>query len=96
MPAGLPECDNGAPVRVHSDVIFRVLGDAAVLVNLSTNHVFELNDTGAAIWTLLDRGEPPDAIVEAVTKEFEIDAEVARDHVRDLLSTLQEHGLLLP
>jgi hypothetical protein len=84
------------PVRIHPDVVFRVLGDGAVLVNLSTNEIFELNTTGTAVWTMVERGAGPDAIVAELTTAFDVAPDTARDECERLLGELQARGLLLP
>ena len=83
-------------MRISPDVVFRVLGEAAVLVNLSTNAIFELNDTGAAIWQRLSDGQSPDAIVDALATDFDVTPETAREQCRELMLDLQQRGLLVP
>lgn len=83
-------------MHIHPDVVFRMLGDAAVLVNLSTNEIFELNATGATVWGLIERGVAPDDIVAEVTATFDVTADVARGECEQLLADLQGRGLLLP
>jgi hypothetical protein len=83
-------------MQIHPDVVFRVLGDGAVLVNLSTNEIFELNATGTAVWTLVERGAGRDDIVAEVTAAFDVAADTARGECERLLVELQARGLLLP
>jgi hypothetical protein len=85
-----------APMRISPDVVFRVLGEAAVLVDLSTNAIFELNDTGAAIWQRLSDGQPPDVIAGALAAEFDVTVATAREQCHDLMLDLQQRGLLIP
>jgi hypothetical protein len=81
---------------IHPDVVFRVLGDAAVLVNLSSNEIFELNATGAVIWTLTGEGRSTDEIVAALVARFDVDATTARRACDDLTAELLARDLLLP
>ena len=81
-------------VRPHPDVVFRVLGDGAVLVNLATNRIFELNDTAAAAWTRLVRGESRDAIASALTAEFDVDLKTALEAIDTLVTDLVRADLI--
>jgi hypothetical protein len=84
------------PVQIHPDVVFRVLGDGAVLVNLSSSEIFELNGTGAAIWEQLSRGESADEVVARVMTLFDVDRARADREVADFLGELRSRGLITP
>jgi hypothetical protein len=43
--------------RPQSHTVFRRAGDELILVNVTTNRMFSANETGAAIWDALVRGE---------------------------------------
>jgi hypothetical protein len=83
-------------MQLHPDVVFRVLGDGAVLVNLASNEVFEFNDTGAAIWDHLSRGESIDEVVPRLMATFEVDRETAEHDVAAFVDELTSRGLLAP
>ena len=83
------------PLRAAADVVARRLGDSAVLVRLSTNQIYELNDTGARLWELLEQGASVDAAVTTLASEFEAPRdEIARD-VDALIHDLTEQGLIV-
>ena len=70
----------------------RRVGDGTVLVNLATNAIFELNETGGRIWALLTEGCP--ALADTISAEFGIDRSVAAEAVDRLLQQLQAAGLV--
>jgi hypothetical protein len=78
----------------NPEVVSRRLGDGAVLVHLSTNKIFELNDTGARIWQLISERATEDRIVENLVHDFEVDAEQATQEVLALVARLRAEGLL--
>ena len=82
-------------MRISPDVVFRELGDAAVLVDLASNEIFELNATGAAIWTLVAEGQPIDTIVEHLVSRFDVDPPTARRECDRLLGELRARRLLV-
>jgi hypothetical protein len=77
-------------------VLFRELGDEAVLVHLGDNRIFELNASGAHIWLRLSRGDSPDTIVTALVDRFEVQPDVARRDLHELLDRLTREGLVSP
>ena len=83
-------------MRISPDVVFRMLGEGAVLVHLPSNEVYELNATGSRVWALVEQGLNLDGIVAAVVAEFDIDPGTARQECEDLLGDLLARGLLLP
>ena len=85
---------HGGFLRPSADVIARRLGEAAVLVHLPSNRIFELNATGARIWDLLCEGVEPAHIQERLVAEFTVDAAQAARELGDLLGRLRDEGLL--
>lgn len=72
----------------------RRLGDNAVLVDLSTSQIFELNPTGHRIWELVVEGLDAGAIADRLQQEYAIGRpELARD-VDELLTRLRQEGLI--
>jgi PqqD family protein of HPr-rel-A system len=79
---------------IHPDVEFRRLGEEMVLVHLSTNQVFELNNTGARVWELLESGAHTEEILERLSAEFDVEPEQLRRDVTRLLEELEAAGLI--
>jgi hypothetical protein len=76
------------------EVVSRRLGEGAVLVHLSTNKIFELNDTGARIWQLIMERATERRIVESLVSEFHVTAEQATLELLALVEKLRSEGLL--
>jgi hypothetical protein len=83
-------------MRPAADVIFRTLGDGAVLVHLNGNQIFELNTTGAQVWEMLVQGTPLAAIVTSLIETFDVDSDTAAQQVVDLIARLHAEGLVEP
>jgi hypothetical protein len=82
-------------LRTNPEVIAKRLDEAAVLVDIATNRIFELNETGTRVWELLGEGLDTQRIVRRLVDEFEVEDAQATDEVRSLLVQLQTEGLLL-
>ena len=83
-----------AILKPHPEVISRRLGDAAVLVHLTSNRIFELNATGARIWELICEGLDEPAISAKLAEEFDVEPTLAAEELRGLLARLRHEGLV--
>ena len=84
----------GRSLVIPDDVVFEVLGEEAVLLNLRTGVYFRLNETGTRIWQVIEERGEAAAAADAVAREFEVDAEVARRDVDALVRELEKQQLL--
>lgn len=82
-------------LRPNSDVVAKRLGQAAVLVHIQTNRIFELNETGARVWELLGQCLDADQIAHHLVDEFDVEASQAAEEVNNLVARLQTEGLLI-
>ena len=80
--------------KLKPDVVFRRLNEGGVLVDLSTNQIFELNDTAARVWELLNEPSEQESVANRLSGEFDVDPDTAADHVARLLRELESEGLL--
>lgn len=83
-----------AGLRRSPDTAWQMIGDEAVVMNLAGSRVLGLNPTGALVWSLLEE-QDEDGLVRAVSEQFAIDADAARDDIRAFLGLLRERGLVL-
>ena len=84
----------GVSLRPNPEVIAKRLDQVAILVDVSTNRIFELNETGTRVWELLGQGLDADRIVHHLVNEFEVEEVRAADEVTSLFVRLQIEGLL--
>lgn len=82
----------------NPDVIYKALADGAVLLSTTDEVYFGLNEVGARVWEHL----PPvletlDDLCAAIGAEYpDVDPEMIRADVSQLLAELAEHKLVLP
>lgn len=86
--------------RPSPDVVFRRVGEEAVLVPLSQNvgnldWVYTLSPVAARVWQLLDGARPTGDLVAVVCEEYDVEPDVATADVNELLSSLSEAGLIV-
>jgi len=66
----------------------------AVMLDLENESYFGLNEVGARIVDLLTSLESVDAVLKALTLEYDADAATLRRDIADLIEALRARGLL--
>jgi len=75
-------------------VLVRFLDKESVLLNLETERYYGLDETGTRMWQLLTSQPSIDAAYRELQNEFDVDSELLRVHLTELLGRLVENGLL--
>jgi hypothetical protein len=84
--------ENRAVVPAH--VLIRHLDGESVLLNLETEKYFGLDSTGTRMWELMTSSPNIEAAYGQLAHEFEVEPEILRTHLAELLGKLVENGLL--
>ncbi len=58
------------------------------------NAIINLNETGAFLWQLLEKGAEEKDLVTALTGEYEVEADLAKQDVSVFVKTLKEAKLV--
>ncbi len=74
-------------------VLARRVGDEMVLLNLESEQYFGLNRVGAEIVTRLTERSWTEA-VRSLEADYEVDADVLRQDIQDLVEALRSAGLI--
>ncbi len=85
-------------VRSQS-VVARVVGGETLIVPIRGNvgdlaSIYSLNGTGSLIWKLLERPRPLSELVTAVSREYEVGAELSGRDVRNFIGEMVSVGLV--
>ena len=75
-------------------VLVRLLDRESVLLNLETEQYFGLDETGTRMWQLVTGSPNIDAAYHELLAEFDVEPEMLRSNLMDLLSRLVDSGLL--
>ncbi len=70
------------------------IGEELLMMSPAVGKYFNLNEVGARIWELLAEPTTVEALVAALTSEYAVDADTAREQVVEFLAELRERGLL--
>jgi len=85
----------GPAYRIPASVLFRQVDDQMVLLDLSSEKYFGLNEVGTQIVKRLTEQPLPEAMA-ALRAEYEIAADTLQSDVRSLVGQLLQAGLLVP
>src|SRR5207248_845174 len=75
-------------------VLVRLLDQESVLLNLETEQYFGLDETGTRMWQLVTTSPNIDAAYQELLTEYDVQPELLRENLTELLGHLVEHGLL--
>lgn len=81
-------------VTTAPDVMIRIIGDEAVILNLKSELYLGLNPVGTRIWTVLHDAPSIHAAYESLLTEFDVAPERLREDMDNLLGQLLEQKLI--
>jgi hypothetical protein len=68
--------------------------DGAIVLDIRQGQMFNLNFVGSRILELLKNGTDESAIVDQITKEFDVSRDIAEQDVREFIHALKEQELV--
>ena len=83
-----------ARVSVPPDVLISKVVDESVLLDLDSERYFGLDAVGTQMWNALTTSDTVQAAYEQLLSEYEVDAEVLRQDLLNLIGMLHERGLV--
>jgi coenzyme PQQ synthesis protein D (PqqD) len=81
-------------VTTAPDVMFRIIGDEAVILNLKSELYLGLDPVGTRIWTVLNGAPSIQAAYESLLTEYDVEPERLRQDLGELLDKLLEQELI--
>jgi len=74
--------------------VSRRVGDRLVLIHLQTNQIYELNETSARLWELLNESADVSLAEQQLFEEFEVDRTRLAAEIESTVSALTAARLL--
>ena len=81
-------------VTTAPDVMFRTVGEEAVLLNLKTELYLGLDPVGTRMWDALTKSPSIEAAYDALLAEYEVEPGQLRADLEEFLGKLVEQGLI--
>lgn len=83
-----------ARVSPAPDVMLRVIGDEAVILNLKSERYLGLNQVGTRMLTFLQSAPSVEAVYETLLAEFDVEPQRLRQDLNQLLDQMLQQGLI--
>ena len=86
-------------MKLKKDYVLRQVADTWVVLPLADasvdfNGMLKLNDSGAMLWKVLEQGGGKDALVDALTGEYNVSRQQAQADVDEFLTKLMQSGCM--
>ena len=86
-------------MKISENFVLRQVADTWVVLpvgqaSVDFNGMLTLNESGAILWQALEKGADTDALVDALTAEYEVERAEAAEGVEEFLATLRSVGCL--
>lgn len=86
--------DDATQLQRKPGLVAADVADNAVLLDIDSGYFFQLNRTGAAVWSLVAEPQSLGAICDRMAGEFRVDPETCRSDVIEFVGDLLERGVL--
>ena len=86
-------------MKIKSGYMLRQVMDVYVVLGIGSeaytpNQIMSVNETGAFLWGLLEKGAEKPELIDSLTKEYDVDAETAEKDAEAFLNRLREKALI--
>jgi hypothetical protein len=81
-------------VTISPDVMFRTVGDEAVLMNLKTELYLGLDPVGTRMWEVLTKSASIEEAFDALLSEYDVEAGRLRIDLEEFIGRLIEEELI--
>ena len=87
MPIDAP---GSAESRLNPDILWRVVGEEALLLDTVSGNYFSLDPIATEIWVKLTSGEPSERIATALSAKYSIGEDRARNDIDELVAEMRD------
>jgi coenzyme PQQ synthesis protein D (PqqD) len=81
-------------VKIPDDVLISKLQEESVILNLDSERYFGLDDVGTRFLSALTTSESIEAAYEKLAKEYDVDGQLLRNDLLELIENLAAQGII--
>jgi hypothetical protein len=81
-------------VKISDEVLFQEIEGECVLLNLSNEQYFGLDEVGTRFWHLISADGKSENALKSLQKEYAVNEETLRNDLTLLINELKEQGLV--
>ncbi len=78
----------------NSDILWKLIEDKVVLLDMDEGRAITLNEVGSHIWTALEKHKTEEELLKDITSAFDIDEETVRKDVFSFLNDMIKRDLI--
>jgi hypothetical protein len=90
------QTSSGKMLRRADGLMTAAVNDELLMMSIEHGKYFNLNAVGTRIWELLETPTTLDGLVAALTTEYDVAPDTARQEVEHFVNALRDRGLLAP
>jgi hypothetical protein len=87
--------DMGITLRPNPAVLSQTLKPSMILLQIDTESFYELNQTAARFWQLLEAGQTLTEIQICLRNEYDVDEKQLADEITNIVTMLRNEGLVI-
>lgn len=85
-------------MKIKEGFILREVAGSFIVVAVGNrvkefNGIINLNETGAFLWKMLEKGTDEDGLKKALLEEYDVTKEIAERDIRSFVDRIKEAGL---
>ena len=86
-------------MKIKEGFLLKEVAGNNIIVPIGDNLVdfsamITVNETGAFLWKMLEKGAEIDELVTSLTGEFDVSEEIAKEDITDFINVLKDKGIL--
>lgn len=85
---------SGETLQRSDELLTAAVNDELLMMSVDHGKYFNLNAVGTRIWELLETPTTLDGLVAALTAEYDVGPDIARQEVERFINALRDRGLL--
>ncbi|MBB6499305.1 PqqD family protein [Pedobacter cryoconitis] len=82
-------------IRIADHSIVQEMGHGVVILNLNTEHFYELDEVGKRFWELLSDHQDSESVFNVLQDEYEVSAEQLQTDILRLIENLEKAELIV-
>lgn len=87
--------DMGITLRPNPAVLTQSLKPSLILLHIDTERFYELNQTAARFWELLESGQNLTEIQMSLRDEYNVDETQLADEITNIVTMMRNEGLVI-
>lgn len=81
-------------ITISPNVLYKRLGEEVILINLETDRIFSLNQTGAMTWELIESTHNLEQVKKGLAEIYDVTPEILESELVQILDSFTAEGFI--